>query len=637
MDEVQDLIQKIDVLFDKGEHQKIVDLLTDKLLDKYQNADLYARRSLAYNHLSEVEKSIEYANKALAADPNNSLAYRNLGFAWKAKGDLDKSLVDYNKTIQLDPNDSNAYSNRGLIWHEKGQYDKAIVDYDEALKLDPADTTTCYNRALALYKKGEYDKAYADCEKAIKLNPTYSDAYSLRGIIWYMKGEYDKALADYDKAVEIKPDPISYFNRGLTWSNKGEYDKAISDYNKVIALIPNDADTYYNRGLVWFKKGEYEKAIADYNKVIELTPDDAEKFWEKDLLMAKEKLEERKILETSKASVDDKAEKIKLEKSIDRAINIIRKSAGSKVKTLVHYTKVFVTDIYVKSLGAKMHYSNAIYMNDPMEGKVLFEFLDEPLIQEAYENGEKRTETSVYLGSFLPAEEHDGKTSHEDELVMWRTYGKDETGKEATGCSVVLNSEFFKTESSKELLLTKKAPEEELLNVVYMKIHKNRREIIDDPKEKIKSAIDDLKGQLQELINLRNKYDKKDDFYKDIENTIFKKLSNITYLFKSADYSFEHEVRVITYMPRNSDTIKHSPVSEPNMPCKRFFIESYNDILPYIKKIFLGPKVQNHQYWSLYFDYEIRQRAKELEAMPSRPYSIKPSEIEIMKSVCKFQ
>jgi hypothetical protein len=78
-------------------------------------------------------------------------------------------------------------------------------------------------------------------------------------------------------------------------------------------------------------------------------------------------------------------------------------------------------------------------------------------------------------------------------------------------------------------------------------------------------------------------------------------------------------------------------ITEPNSPRKRFYIESFNDILPYIKKIFLGPKVENYQQWSLYFDYEIRQRAKELAEKADSPYQLKPSDIEIMKSECKFQ
>ena len=252
----------------------------------------------------------------------------------------------------------------------------------------------------------------------------------------------------------------------------------------------------------------------------------------------------------------------------------------SDVKRVVHYTKLFVADIYVSSLNSKMHYSNAIYMNDPMEGKVFFEYLkdskDDSIIQ-AYLNGEKRNESSVYLGSFLPARGSGYGKSHEDELVMWRTYGKDKNGKEASGCNLVLSNEFFKlrnkptatehldsgTEkdtqkvaSIKEEYSKNKTGDEELLDVIYVEIHDDDKSIKNDTTGNIQPALEELKRLLNSFIALRDKHDKLSDFYKHIENTIFKQLSTISFLFKSADYIFENEVRVIEYVPRNSDEIK---------------------------------------------------------------------------------
>lgn len=64
----------------------------------------------------------------------------------------------------------------------------------------------------------------------------------------------------------------------------------------------------------------------------------------------------------------------------------------------------------------------------------------------------------------------------------------------------------------------------------------------------------------------------------------FKQLSTFSYLFKSADCDFENEVRIITYLPRNSDSIKYREITETSKPFKRFCIESFNDILPFTKK-----------------------------------------------------
>jgi len=629
----------------------------------------YALRGLGWIEQKEYDKAIVDYSKSIDLKIDYAGAYNNRGLAWLNKREYDKAIADFNKAIQLKNDYETPYNNRGLAWNKKGEYDKAIADYYKSIELNNNNAESYYNRGITWSNKGEYDKAIADYDKAIELKNDHAGAYNNRGNAWLNKKEYDKAIVDYDKSIALKDDDARAFNnRGVAWRYKEEYDKAISDCNKAIDLESDYADAYNNRGVVWHNKGEYEKAIADYDKAIELKNNDANTYRNKGdslyalgeiqksienykkaleldvnfyylenrIKLAQEALDSRENLK-DKALPDDIVKKAEIETKIEKIIRTIRETAISEVKTVVHYTNLPVADIYVKSLNAKMQYSNAIYMNDPMEGQVFFDYLNDNKIKQAYLNGEKRTETSVYLGSFLPAEDDDGEISHQDELVMWRTYGKDENGKEAAGCSVILRNDFFKMKTKiTDETVTEESSEEELLNVVYIKRQKNTKEITNDTKKRIEHAIINLKRQIHKLIKLRDKYNNKDDFYKDIENTIFKNLSKICYLFKSSDYDFEHEVRVIRYIPRNSNEIKFRENIKPNTPNKRFYIESYNEILPYIKKIFLGPKVEHHQQWSLYFDYEIRQRAKEIKDSTD-PHKIKPSDIEIIKSECKFQ
>ena len=85
-------------------------------------------------------------------------------------------------------------------------------------------------------------------------------------------------------------------------------------------------------------------------------------------------------------------------------------------------------------------------MNDPQEGEILINCIDKlqeldndnVKIKEVFYNIMKKEQNNFYLGSFLPV-----TNNHEDELIMWRTYGRDEHLKEAAGCSLVIDSSFF--------------------------------------------------------------------------------------------------------------------------------------------------------------------------------------------------
>jgi tetratricopeptide (TPR) repeat protein len=794
---IAELLTNAQSLLDELKYAEVIALLPDKVLDKYNNAELYICRAWAHNQLNEHEIALKYTNKALIAGPdilnilnqkgidwynqgeydraiaeydkalmidgNFTTAYYNKGLVFYAKGDYDYAIAEYDKVIEIDENDTITYNNRGLAWQKKGDLDKAISDYSKAIDCDPNYYLAYYNRGLTWYYKGEYEKAIDDNDKVILLQPNYADAYLNRGLAWNYKGDYNKAIADYDKVIILKPGYINAFiNRGIAYYYIGDYDKAIEDYSAAIKLGGNFDNVFYNRGLAYFNRGtnrkdfeDFKNAVEDFNKALELRPsyidallyrgmawyelkeydnaiedctntlkinptyadayntrgnswlnkgdfekaeedfrnvvgfigyeaignanlgdlfsskgefDKAGEFYDKikivpeklaeQIFQKKERNVQRISLVRANVPISNLMYQIEIENKIEQTIEKIRKAAKSNAKNVVHYTKIFVADIYVSSLNSKMHYSNAIYMNDPMEGKVFFDFLDDANITQAYLEGEKRNEISVYLGSFLPAENSETSKSHDDELVMWRTYGKDENGNEAGGCSLVLSCDFFmhkkkqpQTELNKSeienvnsnLAVIKeeyskhKINDEELLNVIYLDIHDKQKNIRNDPQKRIKEALDELKSQLKKMIKLKNARNTKREFKEYIENTIFKQLSTISYLFKSADYIYENEARVIKYVSRDSNAIKFREVKEPNTPRKRFYIESNNEILPYIRKIYLGPKVENHQQWSLYLDFEIRQRAKEILKMDAPPFKIDPSVIQILKSECKFQ
>ncbi|MAX81496.1 MAG: hypothetical protein CL843_15150 [Crocinitomicaceae bacterium] len=637
MNNVNKTIDQVKELFEQKNYEAIFSLLTDEFLKQKNNLYLYAWRARTYNQLKEFEKAILDLSKAIEIDPNNALAYHNRGNVYYHLKEFEKAIQDYNKAIEIDPNDASAYYNRGVSYSDLKEFEKAIQDYSKAMEINPNDASVYYNRGNAYYHLNEFEKAIQDYSKAMEIDPNDVRAYHNRGNVYSLLKEFEKAIQDLNKAMEIDPnDARAYNNRGVVHSDLKEFEKAIQDYNKAIEINPNDAPAYNNRGNAHSDLKEFEKAIQDYSKAMEIDPDQFN-FLDYHINLLKEKLEDQKEIEKTHNLNNDGSDTNSLLSKIETIISSIKKLSASNVDSVVHYSRLSVVELLVSKPNAKLHYSNAIYMNDPMEGKVLFDYFKDPAIENAYKNGERRTETSVYLGSFLPAVDHSGALSHEDNLVMWRTYGKNDEGTEAAGGNVVINRNFFKTEikgkDGQQNTIVNQT--EELLNVIYIDSFSNDITNTTKLQGEIAPLLEDLKEKVLELIKIRDQYQPKEEFYRDIENRIFKQLSKVTYLFKSSDYQYENEVRVIKYVPRNSDIIQYREVNEPHAPKKRFYIESSNIILPHLEKIIVGPKVKNYQQWNLYFDYEIRQLAKKLNL--ETPSSIDPLGIEIRKSECKFQ
>ena len=77
-------------------------------------------------------------------------------------------------------------------------------------------------------------------------------------------------------------------------------------------------------------------------------------------------------------------------------------------------------------------------MNDPEEGRVLFEIIKghgiENVEEVFYGNDEKKPHLSpAYIGSFVKVDKED---EEKDKLFLWRTYGKHD-GQEAAGACLI--------------------------------------------------------------------------------------------------------------------------------------------------------------------------------------------------------
>jgi tetratricopeptide (TPR) repeat protein len=587
----------------------------------------------------EYDKAIEDYSKAIDLKPDYADAYFDRGNAWSEKKEYDKAIEDYDKATYLKPDNAIAYYNRGNRWLNKKEYDKAIEDYSKAIELKPDYPLAYGNRGNAWTEKKEYDKAIEDFGKVIELRPDYTDACFNRGNVWSEKKEYDKAIEDYNKAIELNPDDAgAYNNRGAAWKGKKEYDRAIEDYSKAIELKPDYTLSYYNRGNVWYDKNEYEKAIADYSKALELNPDYGHaKYWRDrtkaklgETIITDEKKPDEPLYLFAKAVEnlidDERKEILKKCNLIMDVVDKIRKYASDNTENLVaHYTKLKVADLLVSINRSRMRYYNAVYMNDPEEGKILLECLHDESIKKAFNNGQKEEENNIYLGSFLPA------SQHEDELVMWRTYGKDEDKNEAAGSSIVLDTNFFDDERGflhPEMRRdTQNETEPENVNItrpqaLYRVLYydKRRNNFVSNHKREIKEDIKKLRDALKELIKLKDNKNKSSQKNIAVDKIVYHIISELRYFFKSADYAFENELRVIQFASSVSNNVKIDNIDGQRLP-KRLYIESSKLVQQYIRKIILGPKVPHPDQW-MYLEAMMKKRGYKME---------------LKNSECKFQ
>lgn len=236
------------------------------------------------------------------------------------------------------------------------------------------------------------------------------------------------------------------------------------------------------------------------------------------------------------------------------------------------------------AIKKKSRLYNVNNMNDPSEGKVLDQYL---------QLGTTSEQLSLRPRPwFLMC-----LTTSIDNLTMWTQYGE-----KAEGVCLVLDSGDFSDVSSladiewftmnknpfdifsSVSLPNNTEPKEFIYRIGYLSIQKNNSMKLDRNfnaglcKEEVKKINESLKT----MKNTINTINKNSELFEKVD----KFLEEIRYLFKSADYSYESELRLLKYSPLESDNKKIK--IDDTGDIAKLYIERENPIQ--ISEVIFGPK-----------------------------------------------
>ena len=269
------------------------------------------------------------------------------------------------------------------------------------------------------------------------------------------------------------------------------------------------------------------------------------------------------------------------------------------------------------SISGKTHLNNANYMNDPEEGVILEDILK-------LEKRNPLDPSSWFLMSF---------TSKTDDLAMWSQYGNN-----AEGVCIVLNENDFahyhslsdlpwyqknsdkqishkmnsNVEIPNDISLNESGKEMTIIGNENVQISEGKHSISNNNRDYLyrvayvhysddqfdieetelftSEEVTRLKGLLVDLkLELRDYKNSGDPFYK---KAIADCIEEIRYLFKSVDYKYEEELRILQYANLNSDNDKIKIDYSPEFG--KLYLEREENIQ--IGEVIFGPKFPNPEY-----------------------------------------
>jgi tetratricopeptide (TPR) repeat protein len=205
-----------------------------------KNGELFVNRGWVHQEMLDTLLATADYQKALALNPEGSLARHNLATFSAKKGNLKEGEKLLTEAIERNPEGAHFRVARAINYTAQGDYPKALLDYNAALLLDNADPEAWMRRALVKEKMKDFNGALADYTQSIKLKDDDEKVWLHRGDLMMQLNKVKDAIEDYTIAVTHHPAyGIAYYHRGIAKQRFGNLKEACEDLKQAQSLKVN--------------------------------------------------------------------------------------------------------------------------------------------------------------------------------------------------------------------------------------------------------------------------------------------------------------------------------------------------------------------------------------------------------------
>jgi tetratricopeptide (TPR) repeat protein len=235
------LFQQSSDLYDHGEFDKAVILLSAVLMDAPDCVPALIRRGMILTEMDAFERALKDFEAAIRLEPDNGLAYFGRGWVRGNLGDPQGEIDDARHGLSIDPaNESMYYRRIGHGLQAQGRYQEALDAYNHALELTPNQLGTIYNRAVCYVELEHFEQAISEFDQILERNPKWAWPLCWRGWAYYRLGQTQRALIDTNLALRFSPTyDLAYLRRAMIERDRGDIEQAKADLNKVLDLTHN--------------------------------------------------------------------------------------------------------------------------------------------------------------------------------------------------------------------------------------------------------------------------------------------------------------------------------------------------------------------------------------------------------------
>lgn len=207
------------------------ELAQEILRDDPEHAGAMALLAALAADRGQAEAGLQWARRALAADPACVPAHFAMGRLHEGQERLADAEACYRQVVRLDPAHAKGHTNLGCMLHLQSRIPEAVECYRRALRIEPGQPEALRNYALVAGGAEQLREATEGFERHVARHPQDAQAHYQLAHLHLHVGRHEDALAGYERAIALAPGTAEFhFARGQQLLLLGRYEEGWREY-----------------------------------------------------------------------------------------------------------------------------------------------------------------------------------------------------------------------------------------------------------------------------------------------------------------------------------------------------------------------------------------------------------------------
>jgi len=187
---------------------------------------------------SRLRRAEEYAQRALAIDPQLAEGHVALGCIFGYRYDYSRAVGEFREALRLEPDNAYAWDmvSWALAYLQPPQAAEAEKAARESIRLQPSLIGAYYHLGRALLLQRRFSEATTAFEQARELDSASTIPDLGLGQVYLAQGDYDRAIATLAKLLKSRRTPVIQMQLGIAYAARGERERALAEIGGALAI-----------------------------------------------------------------------------------------------------------------------------------------------------------------------------------------------------------------------------------------------------------------------------------------------------------------------------------------------------------------------------------------------------------------